>query len=195
MSRRTEPIPRRVVPLIEASLDRTYRPPSGAETRTTGEDPTSRRGLSPPGRGSAPSWPQGPDQQPSGVNAEHDSAVRARAASPTQDGCRPDDTPAALTTGLDRGATQRWTIALAHAAGLGVVAENPGPPDLPNTGETTQSDSEAEQMVQAGSYARGCDVEAWYPAFEDQLFEPGSGIDVASYGRVDHGEPSPTARR
>ncbi|NMO90663.1 hypothetical protein [Actinomycetospora sp. TBRC 11914] len=119
---------------------------------------------------------------------DDDSAVRARAANPPQDLCRPDDTPASLAAaGLDRGAAQRWTIALARAAGLGVVAENPGPPDLPNTGGTAQSDREADQMVQAGRYARACDVEAWYLAFEDQLFTPGSGIDVASYGRVVRG--------
>jgi hypothetical protein len=119
---------------------------------------------------------------------DDDSAVRARAASPPQDLCRPGDTPASLTAaGLDRGATQRWTIALARAAGLGVVAENPGPPDLPNTGGTPQSDREAAQLVQAGRYARACGVEAWYLAFEDQLFEPGSGVDVAAYGRVVRG--------
>jgi hypothetical protein len=120
------------------------------------------------------------------TSLDDDSAVRARATH--QDSCRPDDTPASLTAaGLDRGATQRWTIALARAAGLGVVAENPGPPDLPNTGGTARSDSEAAQMVQAGRYARECGLDAWYLAFEDQLFEPGSGIDVASYGRVVRG--------
>ena len=119
------------------------------------------------------------------TSLDDDSAVRARAAVPPQDTCRPDDTPASLTAaGLERGATQRWTIALARAAGLGVVAENPGPPDQPNTGGTAQSDGEAEQMVQAGRYARDCDLDAWYLAFEDQLFEPGSGIDVPAYARV-----------
>jgi hypothetical protein len=39
-------------------------------------------------------------------------------------------------------------------------------------------------MVQAGRYARDCDLDAWYLAFEDQLFEPGSGIDVPAYARV-----------
>jgi hypothetical protein len=119
------------------------------------------------------------------TSLDDDSAVRARAAVPPQDTCRPGDTPASLTAaGLERGATQRWTVALAHAAGLGVVAENPGPPDLANTGGTTQSDGEAAQMVQAGRYARDCDLDAWYLAFEDQLFEPGSGIDVPAYARV-----------
>jgi hypothetical protein len=119
------------------------------------------------------------------TSLDDDSAVRARAAVPPQDTCRPDDTPASLTAaGLERGATQRWTVALAHAAGLGVVAENPGPPDLADTGGTAQSDAEAAQMVHAGRYARDCDLEAWYLAFEDQLFEPGSGIDVAAYARV-----------
>jgi hypothetical protein len=119
------------------------------------------------------------------TSLDDDSAVRARAAVPPQDTCRPDDTPASLTAaGLERGATQRWTVALAHAAGIGVVAENPGPPDLADTGGTAQSDAEAAQMVHAGRYARDCDLEAWYLAFEDQLFEPGSGIDVAAYARV-----------
>jgi hypothetical protein len=119
------------------------------------------------------------------TSLDDDSAVRARAADPPQDTCRPDDTTASLTAaGLDRGASQRWTVTLAHEAGLGVVAENPGPPDFDNTGGTAQSDSVADQMVQAGRYARDCRLEAWYLAFEDQLFEPGSGIDVAAYGRV-----------
>lgn len=125
------------------------------------------------------------------TSLDDDSAVRARATDPPQDTCRPDDTTASLTAaGLDRGATQRWTIALAHEAGLGVVAENPGPPDLANTGGTSGSDDEADQMVQAGRYARDCGVEAWYLAFEDQLFTPGSGVDVASYGRVISGTGS-----
>jgi hypothetical protein len=117
---------------------------------------------------------------------DDDSAVRARASG--QDTCRPGDTPASLTAaGLDRGAAQRWTIALARAAGLGVVAENPGPPGLPNTGGTAQSDREAAQLVHAGRYARECGLDAWYLAFEDQLFTAGSGIDVASYGQVVRG--------
>ncbi|MCD2196713.1 beta-galactosidase [Actinomycetospora endophytica] len=125
------------------------------------------------------------------TSLDDDSAVRARAADPPQDTCRPDDTTASLTAaGLDRGASQRWTVALAHEAGLGVVAENPGPPDLTNTGGTAQSDDEPDQMVQAGRYARDCGLEAWYLAFEDQLFEPGSGIDVAGYGRVIAGSAS-----
>jgi hypothetical protein len=119
------------------------------------------------------------------TSLDDDSAVRARAAVPPQDTCRPGDTPASLTAaGLERGATQRWTVALAHAAGLGVVAENPGPPELANTGGTAESDGEAAQLVQAGRYARDCDLDAWYLAFEDQLFEPGSGIDVPAYARV-----------
>jgi hypothetical protein len=119
------------------------------------------------------------------TSLDDDSAVRARAAVPPQDTCRPDDTPDSLTAaGLERGATQRWTVAVARAAGLGVVAENPGPPGQANTGGTAQSDGEAAQMVQAGRYARDCDLEAWYLAFEDQLFEPGSGIDVPAYARV-----------
>ncbi len=124
------------------------------------------------------------------TSLDDDSAVRARAAVPPQDTCRPDDTPASLTAaGLERGATQRWTVALAHAAGLGVVAENPGPPGEANTGGTAESDGEADQMVQAARYARACDLEAWYLAFEDQLFEPGSGIDVPAYARVVAGSP------
>ena len=119
------------------------------------------------------------------TSLDDDSAVRARAADPPQDTCRPDDTTAALTAaGLDRGATQRWTIALAHEAGLGVVAENPGPPEDDNTGGTAESDPEAEQLVQAARYARDCGIEAWYLAFEDELFAPGSGVDVAGYRDV-----------
>lgn len=119
------------------------------------------------------------------TSLDDDSAVRARGMDPPQDTCRPDDTTASLTAaGLERGATQRWTIALAHEAGLGVVAENPGPPDFDDTGGTPESDGVADQMVQAGRYVRDCRLEAWYLAFEDQLFEPGAGIDAAAYGRV-----------
>jgi hypothetical protein len=39
-------------------------------------------------------------------------------------------------------------------------------------------------MVRAAQYARECGVEAFYLAFEDELFAPGSGVDVPAYGRV-----------
>lgn len=116
---------------------------------------------------------------------DDDTATRARAAEPGQETCRAGDTPASLAAeGRDRGAAQRWTIALARAAGLGVVAENPGPPDAPNTGGSPYSDSEADQMVHAARYARDCGVEAFYLAFAADLFDPDSGIDVDSYARV-----------
>lgn len=115
---------------------------------------------------------------------DDDTATRARAADPPEDTCRPDDTPESLTAaGLERGAAQRWTIALARSAGLGVVAENPGPPG-PTTGGSAFSDSEADQMVQGARYARECGLEAFYLAFEDDLFSPGSGVDPEAYGRV-----------
>lgn len=116
---------------------------------------------------------------------DDDTATRTRAAQPGEETCRPGDTPdALLANGQARGAAQRWTIALARQAGLGVVAENPGPPDAPNTGGSPFSDSEADQMVRAAGYARDCGLEALYLAFEDQLFQPGSGVDVPAYGRV-----------
>ncbi|PVZ13023.1 hypothetical protein [Actinomycetospora cinnamomea] len=116
---------------------------------------------------------------------DDDTATRARAAEPGQETCRPGDTPESLAAeGRDRGAAQRWTIALAREAGLGVVAENPGPPDAPNTGGSVFSDSEADQMVHAARYARDCGVEAFYLAFADDLFHPDSGIDVDAYARV-----------
>ncbi|MEJ2861114.1 beta-galactosidase [Actinomycetospora flava] len=115
---------------------------------------------------------------------DDDTATRARAADAPQDTCAPGDTPESLAAaGLERGAAQRWTIAVARAAGLGVVGENPGPPG-PTTGGSPYSDSEADQMVQAARYARDCGVEALYLAFEDDLFTPGSGVDPESYGRV-----------
>lgn len=116
---------------------------------------------------------------------DDDTATRARAQDPGEDTCRPGDTPEALAAaGHDRGAAQRWTIALARAAGLGVVAENPGPPGKPNTGGSPYSDGEADQMAQGARYARECGLEAFYLAFEDDLFTPGSGVDVPAYGRV-----------
>ena len=115
---------------------------------------------------------------------DDDTATRARADDAPQDTCAPGDTPESLTaSGLVRGAAQRWTIALARAAGLAVVGENPGPPG-PTTGGSEFSDSEADQMGQAARYARDCGLEALYLAFEDDLFTPGSGVDPESYGRA-----------
>ena len=85
---------------------------------------------------------------------DDDTATRARAADPGSETCQPGDTPQSLTDGgQDRGANQRWTVALAREAGLAVVAENPGPPDLPNTGGSRFSDSLAEQMDAGARYA------------------------------------------
>jgi hypothetical protein len=121
---------------------------------------------------------------------DDDTATRTRAAAPGQETCRPGDTPGSLAeAGLDRAAAQRWTIALARSVGLPVVAENPGPPG-PTTGGSRFSDSEAEQMVAAARYARDCGVDTFFLAFEDQLFEPGSGIDVPGYARVIAGQPA-----
>jgi hypothetical protein len=115
---------------------------------------------------------------------DDDTATRTRAASPGEETCHPGDTPETLArAGLDRGAGQRWTLALARSHGLPLVAENPGPPG-PTTGGSPYSDSVAVQMARAGGYARDCGLEVFLLAFEDQLFEPGSGIDVPAYGRV-----------
>jgi len=116
---------------------------------------------------------------------DDDTATRTRAETPGEETCRSGDSPGSLAAaGLDRGASQRWTITLARAARLGVVAENPGPPERAQTGGSPFSDGEADQMVQGARYARDCGLEAFYLAFEDDLFTPGSGVDVPAYGRV-----------
>jgi hypothetical protein len=109
-------------------------------------------------------------------------AVAARQLDPQQDGCRSDDTANLLERTDTAGwPGQRWTSALARQAGLTVVGENPGPPHAPQTGGEPTSDSSALQMQRAPDYARECGMTEFYWAFEDDLFTPGSGVDLNAY--------------
>ena len=97
--------------------------------------------------------------------------------------CRPDD----VENLLDRADTvdwpaQRFTTALARRTGLAMSGENPGPPHAPFTGGDPASDSSAQQLLRAPDYARECGMTEFYWAFEDDLFTPGSGVDLGAYG-------------
>ena len=111
-----------------------------------------------------------------------DDAQAVTARERGQDRCLPDD-PENL---LDRTDTagwpgQRWTSALARVNNLALVGENPGPPDAPHTGGDPGSDSSAQQLQRAPDYARECEMTEFYWAFEDDLFTPGSGVDLATF--------------
>lgn len=111
------------------------------------------------------------------------SAVRARALD--QDACRVGDEHAVLE-GADVAdwSWQRVTSALARRYGLGLVGENPGPPDAPHTGGAADSDSLADQLVRAPAYAAGCGMTTFLFAFEDDLFD-GVSPDLDDYaGRI-----------
>jgi Beta-galactosidase len=112
------------------------------------------------------------------------SAVRARRLSPPQDSCRPGD-PERAAAGVDveDWAAQRYTIALAQHYGLAVVGENPGPPDEPNTGGESDSDTVAEQLSRGIDYARECGVDLFMFAFERSLFSRTSDVDLEDYAR------------
>lgn len=109
-------------------------------------------------------------------------AVGARQLEPRQDRCRTDD----VANLLERTDTagwpgQRWTSALARVNNLVLVGENPGPPHAPQTGGQPASDSSALQMQRAPDYARECGMTEFSWAFEDDLFTPGSGVDLNAY--------------
>ncbi|WP_285586523.1 beta-galactosidase [Actinomycetospora sp. NBRC 106378] len=110
------------------------------------------------------------------------TAVRARRLSPPQDRCRPGDAQALVGRDavVDTWPNQRVTAAAAARAGLPTVGENPGPPG-PTTGGTADSDSEADQLRYAVSYARGCGLSAFLLAFEDDLYTDRSGLTPADY--------------
>jgi hypothetical protein len=113
------------------------------------------------------------------------TAVTARGLDPPQDRCLPDDTDDLLErTDTAAWPGQRWTSALARHVGVGLVGENPGPPDAPDTGGEPRSDSSAQQMQRAPDYARECGMSEFYWAFEDDLFTPGSGVDLDAYQRI-----------
>lgn len=108
------------------------------------------------------------------------TAVKARDLG--QDRCRTDDTDGLLRrTDVADWPGQRFTSALARHFDLALVGENPGPPDAPHTGGDPASDSSAQQLSRAPDYARECGMTEFYWAFEDDLFTPGSGVDLSTY--------------
>jgi hypothetical protein len=110
------------------------------------------------------------------------SAVVARGLAQPQDRCRPDDTEGLLgRTDTADWPAQRFTSALARRHGLALAGENPGPPHAPFTGGDPASDTSAQQLERAPDYARECGMTEFYWAFEDDLFTPGSGVDLAAY--------------
>jgi hypothetical protein len=113
------------------------------------------------------------------------TAVRARAGGAAQDTCRPDDTVDLFTRpGVDAWSGQRWTLAVARAVGLAAIGENPGPPDSPFTGGDAGSDEVADQLPRGIGYATDCGLERFLFAFEDELFESGSGVTLDDYARL-----------
>lgn len=121
---------------------------------------------------------------------DDDTAVRARAAEPPQDRCQTSDVEDLLERS-DTGdwPSQRFTSAVARRAGLGLVGENPGRPDAPNTGGSKWSDSLPMQLRMAPDYALGCGMSLFMFAFEGDLFEPPAnppGVDLDDYkARID----------
>lgn len=116
------------------------------------------------------------------------SDVQARTAVPAQDRCRLDDHKNVLTMDGSSWSSHRYTSALARRAGLGLVGENPGPPDSLFTGGSSQSDSLAKQLQAAPSYAVECGMTMFLFAFEENLFDgrghDGSGVELADYRAV-----------
>ena len=130
----------------------------------------------------------GSTEQPGwgGLHADSSSvddatAVTARQFDPPQDTCQPGDADRDLLAEphVERWSSVRWTVANARRAGLSVVGENPGSPDIPRTGGNELTDSAAEQMVHAPRYARDCGMSLLMWAFEDDLFggRPGAGVE------------------
>ncbi|MCP1415221.1 glycoside hydrolase family 5 protein [Paenarthrobacter sp. A20] len=119
------------------------------------------------------------------------SDVRARAAVPPQDQCRPGDDDVVLLGDVSSWSSHRYTSALARRAGLGLVGENPGPPDSPFTGGSPESHSLAEQMGTAPRYAVECGMAMFLFGFEENLFEDddraGSGFALEDYKEVIEG--------
>ncbi|MFJ4209638.1 hypothetical protein ACIPY2_14390 [Paenarthrobacter sp. NPDC089675] len=112
------------------------------------------------------------------------SAVKARAALANQDSCQPGDDHA-VEGDVALWSSHRYTSALARRAGLGLVGENPGPPDSPSTGGSEWSDSLADQLSRAPRYAAECGMSMFLFGFEDNLFDDGrSGVTVDDYRGV-----------
>lgn len=115
------------------------------------------------------------------------SDVKARATVPPQDRCRSDDTESVVSEDVSSWSSHRYTSALARRAGLGLVGENPGPPDSPFTGGSPLSDSLAKQLQIAPRYAEECGMSMFLFGFEEDLFreDPAeSGVSVEDYRQV-----------
>lgn len=113
------------------------------------------------------------------------SDVKARAEEPRQDRCLPGDEQNVLQEDAHLWSSHRYTTALARRAGLGLVGENPGPPDSPFTGGSALSDSPSEQLRRAPAYAAECGMRMFMFGFEDNLFEDGaSGVTLDDYEGV-----------
>jgi hypothetical protein len=113
------------------------------------------------------------------------TAVRARAGGSAQDTCWPDDTVDLLTRpGVEDWSGQRWTLAVTRVAGLAAIGEDPGPPDSLCTGGDDGSDAVADQLPRGIGYATDCGLERFLSAFEDELFDSGSGITLDDYARL-----------
>ncbi|WP_433800219.1 hypothetical protein [Actinomycetospora sp. CA-084318] len=110
------------------------------------------------------------------------TAVTARGLSPAQDTCQATDatTSVQTTTNVAAWSNLRFARSQAARAGLAAVGENPGPPAA-QTGGTSNSDSEAEQIRRSPGYARGCALAAFFLAFEDVLDDPSSGSTRQDY--------------
>lgn len=106
------------------------------------------------------------------------TAVRAGDAAT----CRPGDEDGLLDrTDVAGWPGQRFTGAVARSVGLGLVGENPGDPGAPFTGGADDSDPVADQLRLAPDYAAACGMGTFLFAFEDDLFDGSSGVDVDDY--------------
>ncbi|MFK0040897.1 hypothetical protein ACIQTW_13770 [Paenarthrobacter sp. NPDC090517] len=112
------------------------------------------------------------------------SDVKARAAVPRQDQCLPTDNESVMQEDVASWSSHRYTSALARRAGLGLVGENPGPPDAPFTGGSPLSDSLAEQLQTAPRYAKECGMTMFLFGFEENLFEQDSNVTLKDYKEV-----------
>ncbi|MDR6639081.1 hypothetical protein [Paenarthrobacter nitroguajacolicus] len=116
------------------------------------------------------------------------SDVWARTADPPQDRCRPGDETGVVRDDVSEWSSHRYTSALARRAGLGLVGENPGPPDAPFTGGSPFSHSLADQLRLAPEYAAECGMTMFLFGFEEDLFRgknrAGNGVGVDDYGRM-----------
>jgi hypothetical protein len=103
---------------------------------------------------------------------DDDTAVRARAANPAQDRCMVGDSTGSLSRPeVSLWPSQRFTTAVARRAGLGLVGENPGPPNAPFTGGSRWSDTIDMQLQWAPAYAAECGMSMFLFAFENDLFD------------------------